>query len=507
MAIAEHPGWKEFPLEIGQAVRSDQINALWWALSERAAIIGFSPIETNFGIFEAGTGDFLRYRGGSRLCLIKGAGESELRAFEHLATLRTFVGLAIGGYVNPETTVDGDGNLTSEKLGKEPFDAWNLSTILKKLNIGGPASTGSTSDPDPIFTWTRIPDRGSQVIGKDENGGNVTFNEFFGDPEFGPVLAGDPTFKEHLNEIYFVLKELKFIPFTTAFRLAEFRSSDGRLIGDRVDPPDTLRKLAITADIERPSLIANVALSGGNVVAAVGVVGSGFAARLESVQFGDGTGENRYEYAMSSSVELSKIPNPLFHGVIGENNDLPTPYEYGDIRAFVFVFQNRFTDNKFVDGREPASEQPRLKAIKPDDLVEGTGSNSIIDLLQGTEVLSFGISASADDPSTPGLDEEFIREIDVESIRSLLPLADLGVDPEDADSDDFDNALALWFAGSLSTYGGDVTGLIVSTFDSRDVEHKFRHLPVSGFFEITNFTHQDRTRDPLAPNFPSCDTV
>ena len=49
MTTIQHPGWKEFPLSSSQPVRVTQINALWWALNERAqAVSGIDIIETNF---------------------------------------------------------------------------------------------------------------------------------------------------------------------------------------------------------------------------------------------------------------------------------------------------------------------------------------------------------------------------------------------------------------------------------------------------------------------------
>lgn len=537
MAITEHPGWREFPLEIGQAVRSDQINALWWALSERAAVVGFTPIETNFGIFDSGTGEFVRYRGDSRLCLIKAGGESEINANNHLAVLRAATQAIIPLYVNSEINLvtgeeaEADEELIEGDVQEPPFERWTLSDILKFLELGGPQEGFSSSDPDALFTWTRIPDRETQVIGKDADGMDVTFNDFFGDPEFAAVVSSDPTFKEHLNEIYFVIKELKFVPFDTATR-SEFRSRDGQLIGDSFVFATESNDFLESWLVDRPELFGNTVFgAAGPAIGGPAVVGSGSIARITSRRFGGPMSNTNvqatYQYAISSLAELSDLPFPVFPNrpkVIGENNDLPSPYEYGEIHAFVRITQARFTEDETsngqpIDSSSASFENPVLKAILPDDLVEGTGTNDITDIQQGEEVLSFDLTV-ASQIADPDPEEQFTKEIDIQSVQHLLPTALLlddggnPIDFDDATSDDFDRALRLWFAGSLDDYGGDILGLgppedefhpdLAGLFG--DVERKFRFSPITGFFEITNFTHQDRTRDPLPPCFPSGQT-
>lgn len=535
MAIEEHPGWKEFPLEIGQPVRSDQINALWWALSERASVVGFTPIESNFGIFDSETGDFVRYRGDSRLCLVKPAGQSELRAFEHLNAIRSNVAIILTLFINPEIQVvtgeeaEADEDLIEGNVKDPPFINWTLSDILKFLELGGPQAGFSSSDPDAIFTFTRIPDRENQVIGKDENGNDVKFNDFFGEPEYAGVQAGDPTFKEHLNELYFVIKELKFINFGPSGVFPEFRSSQGQLIGDEFDAPDEFDEFLESWPLD----LADVAFNTAFGTAAQGILassGSGWAARGSSNRFG-GPGpignkiQGTYEYIMSSQAELSEIPFPIFPNQpkkFGENNDLPSPYVYGEVHAFVRVFQSHFLkvvttlpDGEEVvlaSGSEPSFENPILKAVSPDDFVEGTGFNmGIIDLQQGEEVLSFDITIGVNSEIS---EEEFIKEIDVTSVNHLLPVADLQVSFDVASPEEISQALQLWFAGSLSDYGGNPSNLnppseefFPSLVASFTVNRHFQHLPVIGFFEIISWVHVDRIRDPLAPCFPSCQTV
>jgi len=537
MAIEEHPGWREFPLEIGQAVRSDQINALWWALSERGALVGSAPIETNFGIFDSETGDFDRYRGDSRLCLVKGGGESELRAFEHLSALRGNVTAILTLFINPEIRVvtgeeaEADEDLTEGDIKDPPFINWTLSDILKFLELGGPQEGFSSSDPDALFTFTRIPDREDQVIGKDENDADVKFNDFFGDPVYAAVQPGDPTFKEHLNELYFVIKELKFIPFGPSFRLREIRAIGGDLKGDdfELDPNDELSAFLDSWENDVADIASLVPFGTAEDTGfSFGPPSSGFVINAQSVTF-DPAGppilgvRGQYGYAISSQAELSEVPFPIFQNqpkLFGENNDLPSPYEYGEIHAFAVIRRVLFEQVVTVIGEDEtvilaSAEEPSfangvLRVIEPDDLTKASANIDVIDLQEGTEVLAFDIILGVPKAEI-GEDEQFVKEIGIAS--SLLPVADLdltGRDLTDVPLDELDTALRLWFAGSLNDYSGNP-----SDFRSPDPDFFFNGVasysaargfffnPIIGFFEITNFAHVDRERDPLEPCFPS----
>lgn len=487
MAIKEHPGWKEFPLETGQAVRADQLNALWWALSERGAVGNISPIEDEFGIFE--DGDFVRYRGGDRARLIKSAGESKLLAIGHLNRLKIQLLSVLSVYVDPD-----------ESLVDAPLvgNRWTLSDILKKLSIGGPVDT-----PDSDFNFTIIPDRPGEVIGKDPNGADVLFNDFFGPAKFGPVVPIDtPTFKEHLNEVYFIIKKLTHIPINTLGLIADDRAIintqiRGTLDGASFDRSAEFDVFQTSWLNDRFALISDVVFGVGTISQGVGID----SALRYSFQTATGPADKiqiLYAYSVINKVIRANIPFPLFPGEIGENNDLPNPYVYGEKKIAIKVGE-KFTEvtslGQVYSASEPSFANGIIRAITPSETVTPT---QISDFNQGELVLEFDIETqkSEGDPTN-----QFTEEINLDNIEDMLPKAE--ADDIDAAQLDFNVYVGEDFGGDATEAGPpndiSVPGSTVSAIIRREADI----VLIQGFFEITNWTHKDRERDPLPPNVPS----
>lgn len=518
MAIKEHPGWKEFPLETGQAVRADQINALYWALSERGAAVNVTPIETNFGVFDSG-GIFVRYEGGDRATLVKGAGKSQLRAFDHLELLKTRLVETLKAYANPNNFVD-------VLVAPIAFN-WSVSDILKDLKIGGPITAASgvpssliVSTTDPNFEFTIVPDRPGEIIGKDKDGKDVLFNDFFGPASFGRIVPKDtPTFKEHLNEIYFIIKRLRHIPLlgTGAGRLNVVGGSAATARFDTPSQDDAYRN---AWDIVRSQLITDVGAGFLNTGSqSGGAVLPGLFLNAEHFRFTDPPDpknelEGKFTFDILSSIGSASIPIPVFPGQIGENNDLPNPYVYGEVKIIMNVSEGFTFDKPGTgeegDGEEPSFAEGIITIIKTTDSKVGSDVDIIT---QGEKVFEFPIKTKFPTPLPPGFglgnQVSPSPELDLSNVKSILPVAEFSGDPNAITTEEFDKAISVDFniyVGEDLT--GDFTNVgppnnLNSNFLYRDIRRFVSRGTIRGFFEITNWTHVDRERDPLPPNVPS----